>query len=463
MINKPIISKKVLLICLMLVFIGIGFFGGIALTVSKNQTLSQVFDYVYTGTDIDKERTIASKHIKNKDSIAVGIDEDIDFDLFWEIWRILKSDHIDKNKEGVVTDKKLFYGSLKGLVNSVDDPYSAFLDPGIKKKFDEEMSGSFEGIGAEIGIKNRILTIITPLPGTPAEKIGLRAGDRILKIDKKDTIDMPIDVAVSLIRGKKGTSVTLKIFRDIDQVVDKPTDNKNKKDKQITEENVFPKDFIIVRDKIVIESVVTTLKEKKYIDTLAKDRIAYIKIASFHQDTVQLFKKEVMKLLAGNKKRLILDLRNNPGGYLDTAIEIAAYWLGEDKVIVKEIRMKRDREEEKNYYGASKDLLKDIKTVVLINEGSASGSEIVAGALQDYKKGKLVGKKTFGKGSVQELRSLPDGSALKLTIAKWFTPHGRSIHEIGIMPDIEVDLKIQDINDNKDPQLEKAIEIIKTK
>jgi len=469
--NKPTTSKQTLLICLVLILMGVSFFAGAVLTGNnQNVTISKLFDYV--DTDTSQRRIMYASPVKYSDGPTLaGVNkDDIDFDLYWQVWNILKSDYVDRDKEGAITDKKLFYGSVKGLVNSLDDPYSVFLDPEIKKKFDEDMSGVFDGIGAEIGIKNKILTIVTPLADTPAEKAGLRAGDRILSINKKDTMEMPVDIAVSLIRGKKGTPVTLKIYREIEQP--SPPSKNNKKinskkinDKKIIDENIFPKDFIIIRDTINIKSVVTTIKNKQYADILAKNNIAYIKIASFNQDTLPLFNKEVMSLLATNKKTLLLDLRNNPGGYLDVSIEVGAYWLGDNKVIVSELRADKEKENEhkRDYYGISKALLKNIKTVVLINEGSASAAEIVAGALQDHKKARLIGKKTFGKGSVQEVRNLPGGSAIKLTIAKWFTPNGRSIHELGIMPDIEVDLKSQDISDEKDPQLEKAIEMIRLK
>ncbi|MBI4239590.1 S41 family peptidase [Candidatus Uhrbacteria bacterium] len=353
------------------------------------------------------------------------LNKDVDFNLFWDVWKRVKSEYISKD----TSDTQLFYGSLRGIVSALDDPYSEFFDPDLAKQFDESLSGSFEGIGAEIGMKNKQLIIVAPLAGTPAEKAGLKAGDHILAVDKKSTVDMSIDMAVSNIRGKGGTKVTLTIYR----IGDKEAH-----------------DVTITRQKIVVPSVVWELKPES---------IGYIKISHFNQDTQDRFADAVREVLSKNPKGLVIDLRNNPGGYLDTAVRIASYWV-EGKTIVIE---KYDGERSEEYRARGRASLKNLKTVVVVNEGSASASEIVAGALQDYGKATLVGKKTFGKGSVQTLQKLEDGSALKLTIATWLTPKGRSINQEGITPDITVEPAKGEVlaDKEKDVQLEKALELLK--
>ena len=356
--------------------------------------------------------------------IPQGVSKDVDFDLFWDVWQRTKTDYITKNTE----DKKLFYGALSGMVSALDDPYSVFLEPDTAKKFDESLSGTFEGIGAEIGMKKNQLLIMSTLPDTPAQRAGLRSGDMILAIDKKDTAGMTIDFAVSIIRGKRGTPVVLKMYRA---------------------DELKPRDVAIIRDKIVVHSVTWKV--------LGDSHIGYIKLAHFNQDTESGFGDAVKDLILKRVSGIILDMRNNPGGFLDTAIQISGYWVDGQTVVIEQY----DEQNKDEYKSRTRASLRNMPTVVLVNEGSASAAEIVAGALQDYKKAVLVGVKTFGKGSVQDLARLKDGSSLKLTIAKWLTPHGRSINEEGIKPDIEVLMTEKDYTDNKDPQLDRAQEEVK--
>lgn len=350
---------------------------------------------------------------------------DMDFEAFWEVWNYVKNNYVDSEK---VSDEKLYYGALEGIVGAVDDPYSVFFEPVSSEQFQDEISGNLEGIGAEIGIRNNELTIISPIPGSPAEKFGLKGGDIILAIDGKDTLDLPLGQAVYLIRGQKGTTVTLTVFHPGD-------DGK--------------KDVIIVRDKISINSVEWTMV----------GNVAHMKLKYFNEDTLEDFKVAVHDIILKNPKGFVLDMRNNPGGLLWTAIEITSYWVGGDDIIV--IEKKRDGSFVAEKATNKNALLKSIPTIVLANKGSASGSEIVAGALQDYKYAKIVGETSFGKGSVQDLRMLKDGSSVKLTIAKWLTPGGREIDSKGIEPDIKVELTEEDWNSGKDPQLDKALEILK--
>lgn len=349
--------------------------------------------------------------------------KDIDFSLFWDTWDALKHNYVDQEK---VNDKKLFYGALKGMVAAVGDPYTVFMEPKTAQEFSDDLAGTFEGIGAEIGIKKDILTIIAPLPDMPAAKAGVKAGDLVLAIDKQSTMGISIDEAVNKLRGPKNTDVTITISR---------------KGMEGT------KDIVITRGKIIVKSVRTSVKE---------DNIFVIKITSFNEDTYDLFGEAEKKALSSNAKGIILDLRNNPGGFLNTAIEISSEWI-EDGVVVEE---KFGNGETNPHLARGRARLKDIPTVVLVNQGSASASEIVSGALQDYKKAIIVGMQTFGKGSVQTLTDLGDGSSVKITVAKWLTPNGRSINDEGIAPDVKVDLTLDDYNNNVDPQMDKALEIL---
>lgn len=367
------------------------------------------------------EKEFYGGEIKNEKKVSEYLSKDIDFNLFWEVWNLAKNNYVHQP----VRDTELFYGALSGIISSLGDPYSVFFDPETAADFKQELEGTFSGIGAELGIKKNQLTIIAPLPDTPAERVGLKAGDQILSIDGRDTTDMALDYAVSIIRGEKGTDVTLTIWREgWDKI----------------------KDFEITRDKIEVASVKWEMK----------DDIAHIEINHFNEDTSRRFNQAVIELLAKNPKGLILDLRNNPGGFLNTAVEIAGEWIPNDVVVIEQ--MDDGKKSEERSEGLAR--FQNLKTVVLVNQGSASASEIVAGALQDYEKAVLLGEKTFGKGSVQNLEPLPDGSAVKITVAEWLTPKGRLIDKEGIVPDMEILLTEDDYNANRDPQMDKAIEII---
>jgi len=348
--------------------------------------------------------------------------KEIDFSLFWNVWDLIKEKYAGK-----IDYQKMFYGAISGMVNSLEDPYTAFLDPEQTKKFEDDMKGTFEGIGAEIGIKNNQLMIIAPLDDTPAQKAGLLAGDKILKINNEETQGMSLNEAVSKIRGPKGTEVKLLIMRD--------------KFNQ-------PKEFKITRAVIEVKDVVWSLKEND---------IAYIKIRNFGENSANNFKDLANEILSKNPKGIILDLRDNPGGYLDSSVEIASKFIPSGVILYEKFKDGH----KKSYNSSGDSILANYKLVVLINQGSASASEIVAGAIRDHHRGTLVGEKTFGKGSVQNYEHLKDGSSVRITVAYWLTPSGESINEQGIKPDIEVKMTDEDYNQNRDPQLKKAIEIIK--
>src|SRR5680860_74361 len=380
---------------------------------------------IYLGgkkNNISKTGIAYSEDAKN---IVLGGEEDsFDFNLYFEVWNTLKSNHVDKNQ---IKDKALFYGSLEGLAAATKDSYTVFMDPDTTKEFYGDLSGTFEGIGAEIGMRNDVVTVIAPLDGMPAQKAGLRSGDKIYAIDGESAIGITVNEAVKKIRGPKGTEVTLTIIRS----EGKPTDIK------------------ITRDQIFVASIKTEMR---------KDGIYVIKVSSFNNDTDDLFKKAVAEIVAKQPKGIILDLRNNPGGYLEAAVTMASEWVEEGPVVAEQFG--ENKREEHFAIGSAK--LKNFKTIVLINQGSASASEIVAGALRDYKKATLVGETSFGKGSVQTVKDLSDGSSLKVTVAKWLTPAGDAINDKGIEPEIKVELTEDDINKDLDPQLEKAVELLTT-
>jgi carboxyl-terminal processing protease len=327
--------------------------------------------------------------------------------------------------------QKLMYGAVAGLVSATGDPYTTFFNPDQAKKFQEQLKGSFEGIGAELGMKDEQIVVVTPLEGSPAAKAGLLAGDIILQIDGESTAGQTTDDAVSKIRGPAGTKVTLTVL------------HKGKTQSQ---------DIIITRDKIELKSVKLETK------TVNGKKIAVIKMNQFGDDTKGLLDKAIDSVTTGGYDGLVLDLRNNPGGYLETAVSTISDWIDEGQVAVKEIGYDKN---EKDYRTAGIPRLKGMKTIVLVNGGSASASEIVAGALQDYKVATLVGEKTFGKGSVQELENLKDDAQIKITVAKWYTPKGRGIHKLGLEPDTKVVMTPEDIQAQKDPQMDKALELLK--
>ncbi|MBU0625843.1 S41 family peptidase [Patescibacteria group bacterium] len=354
-----------------------------------------------------------------------NVSSEIDFNRFWEIWKIIRSRYVKQP----VNEVDLFYGAVAGLVGSLDDPYSVFLDPKFAEMFQSELSGTFEGIGAEIGIKKDQLRIIAPLPDTPAERAGLMASDAILAIDGTDTYGMSTDEAVRRIRGPKGTEVKLLIGRGDQEAQEIP----------------------IIRSTISVDPVRWRLED------YGTARLAVVEIYHFNEQTRPMFEEAVQSILIENPNGLILDLRNNPGGFLDTAIDVAGEWIQHDVVVQEKFSDGSVR----NYLSDGNARLTDLPTVVLVNSGSASASEIVAGALQHYRLATIIGEQTFGKGSVQDYVEFDDGSALKLTIALWLTPAGRSIEQEGITPDEIVELTMEDFNHDRDPQMERAVEVLK--
>lgn len=343
--------------------------------------------------------------------------ETVDFKQFWEVWDYLKSQSLN-GKE--LKDIDMFYGAQAGLVAALRDPYSVFFPPDDAAEFSRELSGQFSGIGAEVGSRDGKLVIIAPLPGTPAEEGGLQSGDAILAIDGQDTAGMPVDTAITKIRGEAGTSVALTLERG-SQV----------------------RDVTLVRRTITVPDVEVTYEGS----------VAVIKLFHFNDTASQQFNRALEEVARRRPTGVVLDLRGNPGGYLDEAVDIASAWLEDGQVVAQERRADGGTTQ----YRASGDgALRGVPTAVLVDRGSASASEIVAGALQDYGRAKLLGETTFGKGSVQTLLQLQDGSAIKLTTAAWLTPKGRAINDVGIVPDVEV----ADAEGDADEQLRAALQLL---
>lgn len=366
-----------------------------------------------------------SNALAMRSSYGAGQPSDTDFALFWEAWNALEQ----KYPFDAPTAEERIYGAIEGLARAYNDPYTVFFNPTEAKDFSDEISGSFSGVGMELGIKNEVLTVIAPLEGTPADRAGVRAGDIVSSIDGEPAYDLAVDEAVRRIRGQMGTEVTIGFIQIATQ-----------------QERVIT----LVRENISIPTIETEIKNDVFV----------IRLYSFTEDASDVFKNALTEFKHSGKKKLIIDLRNNPGGYLSDAIEIASWFVPQGKVIVREDF--GTGAEEIVYRSRGLDAgVTGNNTIVLINGGSASASEIVAGALQEQAAVRLVGTKTFGKGSVQELVPLSNKTSLKVTVARWLTPQGRSLSEESLEPDVEVVVSKDDVISNRDVQMEKALELLK--
>jgi len=402
-----------------LVFIGILFFyTGLAWGKKQSNSNDSPIDSL---TSFVEEFSSPSSLLKNTDK---NKPEQVDFEIFWKVWDKIDKKYVN-NKN--LDSQAMVYGAIKGMVKSVGDPYTSYMDPEEAEEFTTGMEGSFQGIGAELGLRDNILTVIAPISGMPAEKAGLKSGDKIIKINDEMASDITIDEAVKKIRGPKGTEVRLTV---------------------ISIQATKTKEIKIIRDTIDLQSV---KYEQKW------GNVAYVQIASFTEDTANEFNKEITKVIADNNKGVVIDLRNNPGGFLNVAVEIASRFVPRGSIVVQEQHQDGSID---NFKSIGGDVFSEIPVVLLINEGSASASEILAGALRDLNGNKLIGQQSFGKGSVQQLENFADGSSLKVTIAKWLTPSGQSINETGLEADIEVEITDADIENKWDPQLNKALEEI---
>jgi carboxyl-terminal processing protease len=391
----------------------------------KTTVIFLVFIFAAFGSGFYFGQLQVSRPILGVENQEVGQPTGVDFSLFWDAWRVIQENHVDKSKLDL---QKMLYGAISGMVGSLNDPYTVFLPPEDAKIFKEDVSGEFQGVGMEIGIRDDRLTVIAPLEDTPAQKAGLRAGDKIVKIDGKETEGITIEEAVKLIRGPKGTRVTLTISREGWKET---------------------KDFSIIRDVIKIPSVKLEFKDN--------NTIAYIKIYHFSGNAGANFGVAALQILNSPAEKIVLDLRNNPGGYLEIAQNIAGWFLEKGEIVAIE---DFGNGKIKKYKAEGNSGLASYPLVILINQGSASASEILAGALRDNRGIKLIGETSFGKGSVQELKDLKGGSSLKVTIARWLTPKRKTISGQGLVPDIKIEMTDKDYEEGKDPQLEKALEIL---
>jgi carboxyl-terminal processing protease len=322
----------------------------------------------------------------------------------------------------------MYYGAIQGMVASLGDPYTVFLPPASQKSIQEQLGGSFDGVGMELGYnKDNALVVIAPLVGTPADKAGIKPGDYILKINNQDTTNMSLPDAVNMIRGQKGTAVTLQTYRTGDSA---------------------PKTISITRDTIIVKSVNYSLKT-----TPQGKKVAYIQLTQFGQNTDDEWNQAVTAALADAPQAVILDVRNNPGGYLDDAVYIGSEFIDSGNIVLQQNGQGQIQDYPVNRAGK---ILK-LPMVVMINGGSASAAEIVSGAIQDHKRGQLIGVQSFGKGTIQEAQDLPGGTGLHITTAKWLTPNQRWIHHIGLTPDVKVDAGT---DATKDPQLDKALSVL---
>ena len=366
--------------------------------------------------------------LKTKSVVAFAQQKNLDFSLFWDTWEKLEKKYIDKKK---LDPKKMYYGAIKGMVASLEDPYTFFLSPDENKQSKDDLGGKFQGIGAQLGLKDGQVIIISPLRNSPAEKVGLKSGDMITKVDGQEIKGLVLTQVVSKIRGEKNSKVKLTVYRNNKEM-----------------------DFEVIRDEIIVHPVELSME---------KNQVAYLKLNQFGDSTNEEWDAAIdtIKKQWDTKqiKGMVLDLRDNPGGYLESSVYLAEEFLPYGKIVVKQ---ESTVLENKNYVVNRNGKLKDIPLVVLINQGSASAAEILSGALKDYKRAQLVGQKSFGKGSVQEPLDLQGGAGMHVTVAKWILPNGDWINGKGIEPNVAVKNEVKDGNTltrETDAQLEKAVQM----
>jgi carboxyl-terminal processing protease len=383
-------------------------------------SIALVVGIFYAGFAIGSSRSVVSE---DEGQLA-------DVSSFWKVWEILDDKFSPASTTlPEITSKEKVYGAIEGLTASYGDPYTVFFPPVESKAFNEEISGTFGGVGMEIATQDGTLTVVAPLKGSPAERAGVKAGDKVIRIGDKPAEKLSSNEAVKLIRGEEGTSVSITFLR------------KGVKD---------PIDLDIVRAKIEIPTIATKKTE---------EGVFVISLYNFSAVSPNAFKGALREFVESETNKLVLDLRNNPGGYLEAALDMASWFLPAGKTVVSENF--GDKREPHIYRSKGYNVFNDnLKMVILVNGGSASASEILAGALSEYGKAVLVGENTFGKGSVQELVDVDDKTSLKVTVAHWFTPNGKSISNGGLKPDIEVKLTEENTKDGRDPQLEEAIKYL---
>ncbi len=347
---------------------------------------------------------------------------------FWKVWNVLDDRFVQTHgTSSPPTAMEKVWGAMEGLTASYGDPYTVFMRPVEAKIFQEDIAGNFSGVGMEVGVKDKILTVIAPLKGTPAERAGIKSGDQIIMIDEQSTEGMSTDEAVKLIRGEKGTTVTFRIVRE-----------------------GAPLEIAVVRDTINVPTIETSTDQGVFV----------IAFYSFTANSGSLFSKALGEFRDSGSRMLLIDLRGNPGGYLEAAVSVASHFMADGAIVVTE-DYNGNRENIEHRSRGTGGVPAGTKVAILIDGGSASASEILSGALQDAGLATLVGAQSFGKGSVQELVKVGDAS-LKVTVARWLTPSGRSISNGGLTPDIKVDFTKEDAEAGRDPQKARAVEFLRT-
>jgi len=402
--------KQVSIVLLVVLIVGTAFYSGLSLGEKKANASTVAIEAALLNKDLGKP-------------------EGVDFGAFWKAWEVLNNKYVPTTSTTSVSYQTKVYGAIEGLAASLNDPYTVFFPPVENEIFQSDVRGNFEGVGMEIGLKDGVITVIAPLKDSPAAKAGMKAGDKILKIGDKSTLNFSTEESVSIIRGKKGTTVVFNIFRE-----------------GVKE----PFDISVVRDVINIPTINTSLRS---------DGVFVIELYSFSERSPELFRKALREFIDAKTDKLLLDLRGNPGGYLEAAIDMASWFLPSGKVVVSEDF--GAKQEPQVYRSRGYDIFNSkLKFVILIDGGSASASEILAGALREQGIAKLVGEKSFGKGSVQELVPITADTSLKVTIARWLTPNGTSISKNGIKPDIEIKNTEESLKKGIDLQKDKAIETL---
>lgn len=382
--------------------------------------LAAVFVAGFLFSQFTGERGIAGVYNREE-----GKPEGVDFSLFWDAWRTLQENYVASDE---LDERLMLEGALSGMVESAGDPYTVYFNPGDTKVFWEDIAGTFEGVGMEVGIREGELKVIAPLEGTPAQKAGLRPGDTLVKIEDTFARDLSIDEAVVLIRGEKGTVVRFLVLR---------------------EGWAEAREFSMERAVIEVPSLSWRLQGD----------VAVLSLYHFSEKAKGDFQEAAMEILASRAETIVLDLRNNPGGFLEVAQDIAGWFLERGAVVT--IEEFGDGRESREYRAKDNNAqLSTYPIVVLVNGGTASAAEILAGALHDNRGVLLVGERSFGKGSVQELKLLKDDSSLKITVAHWLTPKGNFLTDVGLEPDVAVPMTEDDFAEDRDPQLDKALELV---
>ncbi|MCW9054777.1 MAG: S41 family peptidase [Candidatus Pacebacteria bacterium] len=360
---------------------------------------------------------------------------DVDFTPVWRAWNVLEEKYVSASSTDMASDQDRVWGMIQGLASSLGDPHTVFFPPADAEIFEADISGNFEGVGMEIAVRDGVLTVVAPLKNTPAYRAGIKSEDRIIEIDGKDTHALSVEQAVKLIRGERGTEVVFTIARDGEP---------------------GPLFIPVVRDVIQIPTISTDPGDGA---GLRDDGVFVIQLYNFSAVSQYLFRDALREFILSGSDKLVLDLRGNPGGYLEIAVDMASWFLPVGKVVVEENF--GPNEKPTVYRSRGYDVFNDnLKMVILVNGGSASASEILAGALREHGVATLIGEQTFGKGSVQELVSITDDTTLKVTVARWLTPNGNSISDEGLEPDLVVELTAKDVESGVDRQTEEAAEFL---